>query len=53
MLVSKGQITSPKAMALDLVVKHLTGSKELVNILHKLGHCASYDSLRNYEASLE
>ena len=52
MLVSKGQITQPKAMALHLVVKHLTGSKELVNILHNLGHCASCDSLRNYEASL-
>lgn len=51
-LMSRNQLTSPKALALGLTVKHLTGSKELITILHRLGHCASYDSIRTYETSL-
>ena len=52
MLVSTGKLNSPKAMALGLVVKHLTGSRELIDILHRLGHSVSYDTLRSYETSL-
>lgn len=51
-LVSKGKLSSPKAVSLDLMVKHFTGSRELIDILHRLNHSASYDSIRNYETSL-
>jgi hypothetical protein len=51
-LLTKQQLTSYKSLSLGLTVKHLTGSKELVNILHRLGHCCSYESIRNYETSL-
>lgn len=51
-LLSKNMLTTPKALSLGLTIKNLTGSKELINILHRLGHCPSYDSIRTYETSL-
>jgi len=51
-LFSPQKVNTPKGLALGLVVKHLTGSKDVINILHKLGHSASYDTIRAYETSL-
>lgn len=51
-LASRQLLATPKALVLGLSVKHLTGSKEVINILHRLGHCASYDRIRAYETSL-
>ena len=33
-------------------VKHLTGSKQVVNMLHSIGHCISYDDLCRVESAI-
>lgn len=33
-------------------IKHLTGSKQVVNMLHSQGHCLSYDDLCRVESSI-
>ena len=45
---SKGAFT-PKHIALAITGKHLTGSKELIKILNRFGHCVSYDEVAKYE----
>ena len=45
---SKGSFT-PKHIALAVTVKHLTGSKELIRVLNRFGHCVSYDEVAKYE----
>ena len=34
-----------KHVALAIAIKHLTGSKMIINILNKLGHCICYDNV--------
>jgi predicted DNA-binding ribbon-helix-helix protein len=51
-LSSNGRIQTPKSLALGLTLRHLTGSTTISNLLHKFGHCASYDSVVRYETGL-
>ena len=51
-LSSHGRIQTPKSLALGLTLQHLTGSTTISNLLHKFGHCASYDSVVRYETGL-
>lgn len=44
--------TNPKALALGLTVRHATGSKYLLNLLHGLGHSASYDKVLRAETAI-
>lgn len=46
------KLCTPKGFGLGLVLKHITGSKDVINLIHRLGHCASYDSVLAYETSL-
>ena len=42
---------SPKAIALSMTVNRITGSKEVVNFLHKCGHGISYADIRHLNKS--
>lgn len=42
---SKGRKQTPKSLCLGLTVRHLTGSSQIVSLLNKLGHCASWDTI--------
>lgn len=41
----------PKLLLLDLSLRHLTGSSEVVTVLSRLGHCASYSRLLELETA--
>ena len=42
----------PKHVRLTMSVQHLTGSKTLVTLLCRMGHCCSYDDLRAVDTSI-
>ena len=42
---------SPKAIALNMTVDGITGSKEVANLLHKCGHEISYADIRHLNKS--
>ena len=50
--VRKSRVKTPKHIGLAMSVKHLTGSKQLVNMLHSQGHCISYDDLCRVESAI-
>lgn len=43
---------TPKSLALGLTVRHASGSRYLLNLLHGLGHCPSYDTVLRAETAL-
>ena len=45
---SHGKVKTPKHMA----VCHLTGSKQIIKILYRMGHCASYDTVEMIDTAL-
>ena len=45
---SHGQVKTPKRMA----VRHLTGSKQIIKILNRMGHRASYDTVEMIDTAL-
>ena len=49
--VQKSRVKTPKHIGLAMSIKHLTGSKQLVNMLHSQGHCLSYDDLSRVESA--
>jgi len=49
---SHGRIKMPKHVSLAMSVRHLTGSKQLVTILNRMGHCASDDEVEVMDTSL-
>ena len=51
-LSSKGQKQTPKSLSLGILVRQLTGSAEVINVLNSFGHCASYDTVIRHETSL-
>ena len=51
-IVKKSRVKTPKHIGLALSVKHLTGSKQVVNMLHSQGHCISYDDLCRVESAI-
>jgi hypothetical protein len=51
-LASKGKKQTPKSLSLGLTIRHLTGSSQLLHVIHQYGHCASPDTIRMYETSL-
>ena len=48
---SCGELKNPKHTGLAIAVKHLTGSKQLVTMLNKLGHCVSNCQLRRIDTA--
>ena len=51
-LASKGLKQTPKSLCLGLTVRHLTGSSNLLTLLSRLGHCASWDTVLSLDTSL-
>ena len=49
---SKARVKFPKQIALAMAVHHLTGSKQLVCLLNRMGHSSSYDELQAVDTSL-
>ena len=41
-----------KHVALAIAIKHLTGSKMIINILNKLGHCICYDNVTRIQTAI-
>ena len=39
------KVKTPKHIGLAVTVPHLTGSKQIVTLLNKMGHCSSYDDV--------
>ena len=46
------RIRTPKHVRLGITVHHLTGSKQLVILLNKIGHCCSYNDVELITTSL-
>lgn len=49
---TKGKWMMPKHLLLGMTLRHLTGSAEIVTILHRFGHCASYSCLLELETAV-
>lgn len=49
---TNGRIKPSKQMELGLVMKSLTGSRKVLNILNRLGHTASYSVIEELETEL-
>ena len=47
-----GRFKPPKHASLSMSVRHLTGSKQLIKILKRMGHCCSYDETEVIDTSL-
>lgn len=41
--IMHSRVKTPKHIGLAITVHHLTGSKQIVTLLNKMGHCSSYD----------
>lgn len=49
---SKGRVRPWKHQALGLGIGTLTGSKSVLNILNRFGHCISYDDVKRLETEI-
>lgn len=50
--VTHSRVKTPKHFGLAVTVHHLTGSKQIVTLLNKMGHCSSYDDVEIINTSL-
>ena len=50
--VKKSRVKTPKHISLAMSIKQLSGSKQVVNMLHSQGHCISYDDLCRIESAI-
>ena len=46
------RVKLPKHVGLAMSIKHLTGSKQLITLLNRMGHCSSYEEIEQVETSL-
>jgi hypothetical protein len=49
---TRGTWTMPKHLLLGMTIRHLTGSAEVVTLINRLGHCASYTCLLELETAM-
>ena len=49
---SNSRVKLPKQISLAMTVRHLTGSKVLITLLNRMGHCSSYDEVQAVDTSL-
>ena len=42
---TNSQVKTPKHIGLAVTIHHLTGSKEVVTLLNRMGQCSSYDNV--------
>ena len=45
-------VKTPKHASLAMAVRHLTGSKQLITILNRMGHSSSYEEVEAIDTSL-
>ena len=50
--VPHARVKLPKYVSLGISVRHLTGSKQLITILNRMGHCCSYEEVELVDTSL-
>ena len=50
--VTRRQWMMPKHLLLGMTIRHLTGSAEIVTMLHRFGHCASYSYILELETAI-
>ena len=51
-LVNTSRCKTPKHVGLALTLKHLSGSRQVIDIFHGLGNCASYDDCIRMESTI-
>ena len=51
-VIKRGHVKPQKHVAVGIAVKSMTGSKQLVTILNRLGHCINYSQVEELETSL-
>ena len=49
---TRGQWVMPKHLLIGLTLRHLTGSAQVVTLIHRLGHCSSYSSILELETAM-
>ena len=49
---SHARIKTPKYVGLAMSVRHLTGAKQLINMLNIMGHCSSYEDVEAVDIGL-
>ena len=49
---SHARVKLPKQVGLAMCMKHLTGSKQLITLLNRMGHCSSYEEIAQLATSL-
>ena len=50
--VSHARVKLPKHVSLGISVRHLIGSKQLITIVNRMGHCCSYKEVELVDTSL-
>lgn len=48
-IVRKGKVKPAKQVALGVAIKSVTGSKKVVQVLNRFGHCINYNCLEELE----
>lgn len=49
---SHSRVKTPKHIGLAVTLHHLTGSKQIVTLLNRMGHCSSYEDVEIVNTSL-
>lgn len=49
---SNSKVKLPKHISLAMAIHHLSGSKLLITLLNRMGHCSSYDEVQAVDNSL-
>ena len=49
---TNGRVKLPKHTSLTMCIHHLTSSKQLIALLNRMGHCASYDEMHAVNTSI-
>ena len=47
-----GRVRTPKHVSLGMSVRHIKGSKQLITLLNRMGHCSSYDEIETVDTAL-
>ena len=50
--VSRGRAKMPKHVGIAVTLHHVTGSKQIITLLNRMGHCSSYDDVEVVDTSL-
>ena len=50
--VSNSRVKLPKHIGLAMAIHHFTGSKMIITLLNRMGHCSSYSEVQTVDTSL-